>query len=122
MDALQRGGIALGRSDSGQGGDWCGEYPGPRPIKAAAIGAVCYSRPVEVWRGGLDGTYRLPILSFAGASVINFILFIFQLRWNHFDTHLTLSAEVLHDQRLSRPPELQMDFSAPKPGGAWLTL
>jgi hypothetical protein len=25
---------------------------------------------VEVWRGGLGGTYRLPTLSFAGASLV----------------------------------------------------
>ncbi len=29
-------------------------------------GSVC---GVEVWRGGLGGTYRLPALSFAGASL-----------------------------------------------------
>ena len=32
----------------------------------------CPEKPVcgvEVWRGGLGGTYRLPALSFAGASL-----------------------------------------------------
>jgi hypothetical protein len=42
---------------------WCDPVPG---IELA----VGHLRGVEVWRGGLGGTYPLPALSFAGASLV----------------------------------------------------
>src|SRR5437879_6853060 len=55
------------------------EFPMPRLSQDAALAALRVEAEraaaadrfcgVEVWRGGLGGTYRLPALSFAGASL-----------------------------------------------------